>query len=143
MTNENADPLSRLRWLLDTQFINGVGLTDLQAVILQAVANEIERLREILTYTTLTPNAPAEQFKAVLDAAEKGEFVNAQDLINALWWRVRNQRGELRKKNQDVERLRAEVKCPCGVAYLRVEGGYVPVCACATKNAVTPQQLLG
>lgn len=25
--------------------------------------------------------------------------------------------------------------CPCGVAYLRVEGGYVPVCDCAVKNA--------
>jgi hypothetical protein len=31
----------------------------------------------------------------------------------------------------------AEVKCPCGTAYLRVEGGYVPVCDCAVKNSVT------
>lgn len=29
-----------------------------------------------------------------------------------------------------------EPKCPCGTAYLRVEGGYVPVCACAAKNSV-------
>lgn len=30
----------------------------------------------------------------------------------------------------------AEVQCPCGTAYLRVDGGYVPVCDCAVKNAV-------
>ena len=30
----------------------------------------------------------------------------------------------------------AEPKCPCGTAYLRVEGGYVPVCDCAAKNSV-------
>jgi len=33
----------------------------------------------------------------------------------------------------------AEPTCPCGTAYLRVEGGYVPVCACAATNAVTPE----
>jgi hypothetical protein len=49
----------------------------------------------------------------------------------------------IQSQGEEIERLRAEVKCPCGVAYLRVEGGYVPVCDCAAKNAVTPQQLLG
>lgn len=29
-----------------------------------------------------------------------------------------------------------EPTCPCGTAYLRVEGGYVPVCACAAQNSV-------
>lgn len=28
-----------------------------------------------------------------------------------------------------------EVCCPCGTAYLRVEGGYVPVCDCAVKSS--------
>ena len=31
----------------------------------------------------------------------------------------------------------AEPKCPCGTFYMRVEGGYVPVCGCAAKNAVS------
>jgi hypothetical protein len=29
------------------------------------------------------------------------------------------------------------VKCPCGVLFLKVDGGYVPVCDCATRNTVT------
>jgi len=44
-TPNNDDPLKRLRWLLQTQFIRGSGLTDLEAVIVQAGIHEIERLR--------------------------------------------------------------------------------------------------
>lgn len=56
---------------------------------------EIERLRETLNCPQLTAEAPAEQFKAVLAEHEKGLPVNTQDLINALMWRVRNQRREI------------------------------------------------
>lgn len=61
---------------------------------------QIERLKEILTCPQLTPEARADQFKAVLDQAEKGEPVNSLDLIDALWWRVRNQRREIAKLHE-------------------------------------------
>lgn len=40
-------------------------------------------------------NSPNSQFADVFAEAERGEPVNAQDLINALWWKVRNQRREI------------------------------------------------
>lgn len=103
-----ADEIELLRDQRDTNLAKEVATV-------RRLEAEIERLRETLTYTTLTPNAPSAQFIAILDAAEKGEPVNAQDLINALWWRVRNQRGELRKKNQEAERLRNDIQeLTCG-----------------------------
>lgn len=56
----------------------------------------------------LSPDSPEGQFAAVFAQAEKGEPVNAQDLINALWWKIRNQRRELQKLNdqRQAEKLR-------------------------------------
>jgi hypothetical protein len=64
---------------------------------------EIERLKETLAYPRLTADAPTEQYKAVLHDVDKGLPVNGQDLINALWWRIANQRREINRLN---ERLR-------------------------------------
>lgn len=63
---------------------------------------EIARLRETLNCPQLTAQAPAAQFKAVLDQAEKGEPVNTMDLINALWWRVRNQKREIARLHATI-----------------------------------------
>lgn len=46
-TLPDDDPLVRARMLLYTQFIAGTGLTDQQALILDAAIREIERLRGI------------------------------------------------------------------------------------------------
>ncbi|HSV90878.1 MAG TPA: hypothetical protein VLH80_07245 [Nitrospiraceae bacterium] len=62
--------------------------------ILQA-ADEIGRLHETLTCPSLTVTASTEQIKAVLHDWDKGRPVNTQDLINALAWRVANQRREI------------------------------------------------
>lgn len=56
---------------------------------------EIAQLKEQLACPRLTADAPTEQYKAVLDDFEKGIPVNAQDAINALHWRVRNQTREI------------------------------------------------
>jgi hypothetical protein len=50
-------------------------------------------------------DVPESQFAGILKAAESGDEVNTMDLINALWWRVGNQRRELARKNADIERL--------------------------------------
>lgn len=71
--------------------------------VLQA-ANEIGRLQETVTFPTLTPDAPTEQFAKVLRDHEKGQPVNGQDLINALMWRVRNQRREISRLNEALRR---------------------------------------
>jgi hypothetical protein len=41
---------------------------------------------------------------------------------------------------EEIERLRAllaDVRCPCGALYVKVEGGYVPSCACAADRQFT------
>lgn len=53
----------------------------------------------------LGADSPPGQFAAVLDEADKGHPVNTQDLINALWWRTRNQRTELARRNADLALL--------------------------------------
>jgi len=75
--------------------------------VLQA-ANEIGRLHEVTTCPRLTPDAPTEQFQAVLHDHDKGQPVNAQDLINALMWRVRNQRHEIAKLHERLRRKQSD-----------------------------------
>lgn len=65
---------------------------------------EIERLQETLACPRLTADAPTDQFAAVLSDHEKGQPVNGQDLINALMWRVRNQRKEIARLNEALRR---------------------------------------
>ena len=42
----------------------------------------------------------------------------------------------------EIERLRRElaeardVRCPCGLPYVKVSGGFVPSCACSANNIV-------
>lgn len=64
--------------------------------------------RETLTCPRLTPDAPAEQFQAVLRDHDKGQPVNAQDLVNALMWRVRNQRHEIAKLHERLRRKQSD-----------------------------------
>jgi len=65
-------------------------------------ADEIERLREVVTIPIITPEAPPGVYFRVLAEHEKGQPVNAQDLINALMWRVKNQREQLARLNRRV-----------------------------------------
>lgn len=76
--------------------------------LLRKGADEIERLRETLACPRLTPDAPAEQFQAVLRDHDKGQPVNAQDLVNALMWRVRNQRHEIAKLHERLRRKQSD-----------------------------------
>lgn len=75
--------------------------------ICHEAADELERLRETLTCPRLTPDAPTDQFAAVLKDWEKGRPVNTQDLVNALAWRLGNQRREISRLR---EQLNAEIK---------------------------------
>jgi hypothetical protein len=68
------------------------------------LADEIERLQEIVTCPRLTITAPTEQITAVLRDWDKGRPVNTQDLINALAWRVSNQRREIARLNEALRR---------------------------------------
>jgi hypothetical protein len=71
-------------------------------------AAEIERLRETLTFPRITPEATAEQFMAILHDHDKGRPVNGQDLINALAWRVRNQRREIAKLHERLRKKQSD-----------------------------------
>ena len=73
---------------------------------LQIAEREIERLREVVTIPLITPEAPPGFYFRVLAEHEKGLPVNAQDLINALLWRVGNQR-------RVIARLHAADKNDC------------------------------
>jgi hypothetical protein len=46
----------------------------------------------------LMRDSPEIQFAAVYAEADKGYPVNTRDLINALWWKIRNQRRELARR---------------------------------------------
>ena len=74
----------------------------------EAAIAEIERLRETLTFPRITPEAPAEQLMAILHDYDKGRPVNAQDLINALAWRVRNQRREIAKLHERLRKKQSD-----------------------------------
>lgn len=68
-------------------------VTDADAARLEA---EIDRLTEILTIPNITLDTTSSaMFVRTLNEHEKGLPVNTQDLINALMWRVRNQRKEI------------------------------------------------
>lgn len=55
------------------------------------------------------------QFAGILKAAESGDAVNTMDLINALWWRIGNQRRELKRKNARIEQLQNDCQeLTCG-----------------------------
>ncbi len=71
-------------------------------------AAEIERLQEVLACPRLTAEAPAEQYQVVLRDHDKGQPVNAQDLINALMWRNRNQRHEIAKLHERLRRKQSD-----------------------------------
>lgn len=79
-------------------------------------ADEIERLQEVLTFPLITSEASSSAlFIRVLSEHEKGQPVNGQDLINALMWRVGNQRRELARQNQDIARLKNDIQeLTCG-----------------------------
>lgn len=67
-----------------------------------SAAAELDRLQEVLTFPIITPEASSHAlFIRVLSEHEHGRPVNGQDLINALMWRVRNQR-------QEIARLQAK-----------------------------------
>lgn len=59
----------------------------------------------------LTGDPPGGQYAAVLKEAERGEAVNTLDLIDALWWRLRNQRREIARlmKERDTARRSLEL----------------------------------
>lgn len=64
---------------------------------------EIERLRETLNCPRLTSTASTEQITAVLHDWDKGRPVNTQDLINALAWRIDNQRREIARLQERLK----------------------------------------
>jgi len=75
----------------------------LNEAVIVVLADEVLRLRkltETLNYPRLTLTAPIEQITAVLRDWEKGRPVNSQDLINALAWRVDNQRREIARLHE-------------------------------------------
>jgi len=64
---------------------------------------EIDRLREVLTIPLITPDTTSSAFFIrVLSEHEKGLPVNTQDLINALMWRVRNQKREIARLHATI-----------------------------------------
>ena len=64
---------------------------------------EIARLREVLTIPNITPDTTSSAlFIRTLTEHEKGQPVNAQDLINALMWRVKNQRKEIARLHATI-----------------------------------------
>lgn len=76
-------------------------------------AAEIERLLEVVTIPLITPESSSSSALCirVLTEHEKGQPVNAQDLINALMWRVKNQREQLARLNQRVSAMLAGGDC--------------------------------
>ncbi len=67
---------------------------------------DYERLREVLTIPNITPETTsAAMFIRTLSEHEKGQPVNTQDLINALAWRVRNQKREIARLHATMRKL--------------------------------------
>lgn len=99
--SSHAPLLDRLR---GRAFLQGVSYAMQAGAWMGEAAKEIERLQEIATCPRLTATAPVEQIKAVLHDWDKGREVNTQDLINALAWRVDNQRREIARLNEALRR---------------------------------------
>lgn len=69
-----------------------------------SAAEELDRLHEILTFPTLPRDPNPDQCKAVLRNWEKGRPVNGMDLVNALTWRLANQRSEIARLEATCQR---------------------------------------
>lgn len=103
MSNPTADVVTRLKDAAE----RGGGYTELA----EDCIREIERLREVVTIPLLTPETTASAlFLRVLTEHEKGQPVNAQDLINALMWRIRNQRKEIARLHERISGLQELVR---------------------------------
>jgi hypothetical protein len=103
-TNRSAHPtederLTRLRLLANSSIVGAE---------IKWIVDEYDRLREVTTFPLITPEAPPGLYLRVLAEHEKGQPVNAQDLINALMWRVKNQREQLARLNRRVEEYRTD-----------------------------------
>ena len=101
-------------WMRDAQrFIESGVATELIAVCpvaLMRICRELQHLREVTTIPLITPESSLSSALCirVLTEHEKGQPVNAQDLINALMWRVKNQREQLARLNRRVEEYRSD-----------------------------------
>jgi hypothetical protein len=109
MSEENRLELSTFarEWLNDLRRESGGYSSEVLGHI-NAQAAQIERLREVVTFPIITPEAPSTLHIRILAEHEKGLPVNAQDLINALMWRVKNQREQLARLNRRVEEYRSD-----------------------------------
>lgn len=68
-----------------------------------------ERLLEILTIPNITPDTTSSaMFLRTLREHEKCQPVNVQDLINALMWRVGNQRREIARLHEELKESESE-----------------------------------
>lgn len=62
---------------------------------------EVDRLLEVMTIPNITPDTTSSSmFIRTLQEHERGQPVNTQDLINALMWRVANQRREIARLHE-------------------------------------------
>jgi hypothetical protein len=104
-SNESDDPLERVKWLLQTQFIRGTGLTDLQAVILEAAMREIERLRgshETREPQGLWDHEPTpDMVKAGIHVWSRNERASTADDVRAIYIAMRRLEGRSTQKAGD------------------------------------------
>lgn len=110
MTNPTAKPLNNAEELRMLVKLDDRSRDYVDKAMLAAAA-ELDRLNDILTFPTLTSDASTDQFAKVLIEHEKGRPVNGQDLINALMWRIKNQREQLARLNQRVSAMLAGGDC--------------------------------
>jgi len=82
-------------------------------------------------------DAPDAQYADVLREAEKGEPTNTLDLIDALWWRLRNQRREIARLHQQkrAAKLPPLHVDPTGTTR---EPPHCPSCSCGTTDRRRP-----
>lgn len=95
---------------LESWGVDDADSEELYALLADA-SREIQRLREVVTFPIITRDAPSILYIRVLAEHEKGQPVNAQDLINALMWRIKNQRDQLARLNQRVSAMLAGGDC--------------------------------
>lgn len=106
LLRKGADEIERLKALIPSGDYVLVDHGD----VIESPAGEFvlwadyERLRETTSCPRLTITAPTEQITAVLRDWDKGLPVNSQDLINALAWRLNNQRREIARLNEALRR---------------------------------------
>lgn len=96
----------------------------------QLAQMEIDRLREVLTIPLITPDTTSSAFFIrVLSEHEKGLPVNAMDLINALMWRVKNQRKEIARLHERNRELQSVGQIAANRADDAERGSSEPECA--------------